>query len=173
MHLTKSRQILLLLNPQDLLAFARTSKWLQSILGDPDCHFVWKAVRERIGYPAPREARYEYWWASLLFGRKICQVRVEASSLLLCAYYVRQICGSSPVKNIDWYLLKRVCTRCKDEQYVCVVLPDRTCLTKEVCFVIQSSRRSILRRTSWCLTWCCIHPVRGRPPLCTYYEVLT
>ncbi|KAL1696479.1 hypothetical protein GGG16DRAFT_43210 [Schizophyllum commune] len=94
-------EILLLLNPQDLLAFARTSKWLQSILGDPDCHFVWKAVRERIGYPAPREARYEYWWASLLFGRKICQ-----------------ICGSSPVKNIDWYLLKRVCTRCKDEQYV-------------------------------------------------------
>ncbi|KAI5828583.1 hypothetical protein K523DRAFT_276462 [Schizophyllum commune Tattone D] len=91
-------EILLLLNPQDLLAFARTSKWLQSILGDPDCHFVWKAVRKRIGYPAPREARYEYWWASLLFGRKICQ-----------------ICGSSPVKNIDWYLLKRVCTRCKDE----------------------------------------------------------
>ena len=75
MHLMKSRQILLLLNPQDLLAFARTSKWLQSILGDPDCHFVWKAVRKRIGYPAPREARYEYWWASLLFGRKICQVR--------------------------------------------------------------------------------------------------
>ncbi|KAI5894873.1 uncharacterized protein SCHCODRAFT_02726913 [Schizophyllum commune H4-8] len=92
-------EILLLLNPQDLLAFARTNKYLQAILVHSECRFVWKAVRERVGYPAPREALYEYWWASLLFGRKICQ-----------------ICGSSPVKNIDWYLLKRVCTRCKDEQ---------------------------------------------------------
>ncbi|KAL1689828.1 hypothetical protein GGG16DRAFT_114695 [Schizophyllum commune] len=84
------------LEPQDLLAVARTNKLLRDTLMSPQAVSVWITIRKRVGAPEPPPGHSEPWWANLMFGKKRCQV-----------------CGCLSVNNVDWQLLMRVCTRCK------------------------------------------------------------
>ncbi|KAL1743901.1 hypothetical protein HDZ31DRAFT_39896, partial [Schizophyllum fasciatum] len=93
-------EVFRLLEPQDLVAVAWTSKLVRSYIMSPQAAAIWREARKRIGAPEPPLDRSEPWWASLLFGSKKCQV-----------------CDCRGINNVDWMLLRRVCNNCKREKY--------------------------------------------------------
>ncbi|KAF8878919.1 hypothetical protein BD779DRAFT_1789089 [Infundibulicybe gibba] len=89
------------LAPQDLLTLSRTNKTLHGTLHSPNASSVWKAVRSAVGAPDCSPGFTEPQWASLLFGRPICEQ-----------------CGSKNVHNVEFGIRRRVCIRCKKQHLV-------------------------------------------------------
>ena len=74
-RLTSILKVFHMLEPQDLLAVARTNKLLRDTLMSPQAVSVWITIRKCVGAPEPPPGHSESWWANLTFGKKRCQVR--------------------------------------------------------------------------------------------------
>ena len=74
-RLTSILKVFHTLEPQDLLAVARTNKLLRDTLMSPQAVSVWITIRKRVGAPESPPGHSEPWWANLTFGKRRCQVR--------------------------------------------------------------------------------------------------
>ncbi|KAG6906315.1 hypothetical protein DXG01_014501 [Tephrocybe rancida] len=93
--------VFLELELRDLVMLTRTSKLLRETLVARNALSVWKSIREEREVPEPPQDFSEPRWASLLFGGSWCQC-----------------CGAPNIQTIDFYLRRRLCTKCKKQNYV-------------------------------------------------------
>ncbi|KAF8878928.1 hypothetical protein BD779DRAFT_1553098 [Infundibulicybe gibba] len=92
------------LTPQDILSMSQTSKALCKMLHSPNTSSIWKAARSSVGAPECSPGFSEPRWASLLFGRPICEQ-----------------CGTKNVHSVEFGIRRRVCVHCKKQHLVSAV----------------------------------------------------
>ncbi|KAJ3521395.1 hypothetical protein NMY22_g12338 [Coprinellus aureogranulatus] len=94
-------EILGQLSPKDLLSVSQTNKTFHKTLLAPSAKSVWISAREHGSTaPEPPDGFSEARWAGLLF-KNVCQA-----------------CGAGGVVNVDFMLMKRICTSCKKTRLV-------------------------------------------------------
>ncbi|KAF9464012.1 hypothetical protein BDZ94DRAFT_532928 [Collybia nuda] len=93
-------EILGMLAPKDLVNLTRTSKSLRQTLMTRNAITVWKTARNILGIPDCPSDFSEPKWAVLISG-STCQN-----------------CGAKSVHKVDFYLRRRVCTRCKKNNLI-------------------------------------------------------
>ncbi|KAF8878931.1 hypothetical protein BD779DRAFT_1171205 [Infundibulicybe gibba] len=87
--------------PRDLISLSKTSKALCRTLYSPNASSLWKAARNAAGAPDCSPGLSEPQWASLIFGRPICQQ-----------------CDTTNIHNIEFGVRRRVCIPCKKQNLV-------------------------------------------------------
>ncbi|KAH0588388.1 hypothetical protein H2248_004243 [Termitomyces sp. 'cryptogamus'] len=93
--------IFLELTIKDLIALTRTSKSMRDTLLEKHATIIWKTVRENSSVPEPPHDFSEQRWASFLFGGTQCQC-----------------CGAPNIRTVEFFLRRRLCTKCKKDNYV-------------------------------------------------------
>ncbi|KAF8878930.1 hypothetical protein BD779DRAFT_1171151 [Infundibulicybe gibba] len=89
------------LAPRDLIALSKTSRVLCRTLCSPNASSLWKAARNAAGAPDCSPGFSEPQWASLMFGKPVCQQ-----------------CNTTNIYNIEFGVRRRVCIPCKKHNLV-------------------------------------------------------
>ncbi|KAF8878942.1 hypothetical protein BD779DRAFT_1474561 [Infundibulicybe gibba] len=96
------------LSPRDLISLSCTSKALRGALDSPSLSAVWKEARRAAWVPNGPPGFSEPQWAAFAFGRPVCER-----------------CGVMNTHNMEPYIRRRVCTRCKRKYLISTVeFPD-------------------------------------------------
>uniref|UniRef100_A0A0K3CBK7 FGENESH: predicted gene_3.232 protein n=1 Tax=Rhodotorula toruloides TaxID=5286 RepID=A0A0K3CBK7_RHOTO len=113
------------LDPNDLLALSMVNKQYRSLLTSPGSVKIWETSRRTIDLPdLGMDEITEWQYAQLVFGREC------------------QRCGAKGVKKLDVYLRKRLCKRCRVQEFADLVMFVGECTDATRVAALSSSRRS-------------------------------